>query len=162
MRKLNHMNESIQYGDFNVDDRGRVTYFNNFDPVKNNIRRMYIVENHKRGQIRCWHAHEKANQFVTMLSGSAIIGAVKIDVLQSAIHNSKMENFDKSFFIKRIISFDKPEILLIPNGWAQGAMTLTPDAKILYMSDKTLNEIKNDDHRFNSNLFRDMWEVRER
>lgn len=40
-------------GDLAVDDRGKLIFVNDFD--FNNIKRFYIVENHKQNFIRAWH-----------------------------------------------------------------------------------------------------------
>jgi dTDP-4-dehydrorhamnose 3,5-epimerase len=54
-----------------------------------------------------------------------------------------------------------PAILYIPAGYANGAMTLTPDAKIIYFSTSELNESLNDDFRFESHYW-DPWKIEER
>ena len=42
-------------------------------------------------------------------------------------------------------------------GFANGAINLIPDSKVMYFSSLSLEESIKDDHRFNSNLW-DPWE----
>ena len=60
-----------------VDDRGHVQFCNNFDMQE--MRRFYIVSNHESQFVRAWHAHKKEAKSVFVVSGAAIIAAVKIE-----------------------------------------------------------------------------------
>ena len=60
-----------------VDDRGAVAFVNDFDFC--GVKRFYMVTNHRAGFVRAWHAHRHEAKYVTVMQGSAIVGAVKID-----------------------------------------------------------------------------------
>lgn len=61
-------------GGLSVDDRGSVTFVNDFN--FSDVKRFYIVENHRVGFIRAWHGHEKEGKYVFVVKGTALIGAV--------------------------------------------------------------------------------------
>ena len=134
-----------------VDDRGQLTFCNDFDMKA--IRRFYIVSNHAENFIRAWHAHKKESKFVIVLSGSALVAAVKID---------NWERPSKGLLVHRYILSDrKPGVLAIPPGYANGFMTLQPNTQVLFFSDAALEETKGDDYRYDARYW-DPWEIVER
>ena len=142
-------------GGLAIDDRGELTFNNDFDMSK--IKRYYMVSNHRCHFIRAWHGHKKEEKYVTVISGSAIIGAVKINNWDNpksyANQNSKVYRF--------ILSAKKPNIIYIPAGYANGFMNLEKDTKLIFFSTSTLEESKGDDYRFNIRCW-DCWNIEER
>ncbi len=138
-------------GGLSVDDRGSVSFVNdfNFDGVK----RFYIVENHKQGFVRAWHAHKKEGKYVMVVKGSAVIGAVKIDNWESPSKDLKINRF--------VLSEKNPSVLFIPAGYANGFMSLTEDTKIIFFSTSALNDSLGDDIRYDAHYW-DPWQVEER
>ena len=131
-------------GGLSVDDRGEVGYVNEFD--MNSVRRFYSVCNHRAGMVRAWHAHKKEKKFVTVLNGAAIIAAVCIDNWQKP---------SKDLHIYRyVLSAKKPTVLFIPNGYANGSMTLIEDTKLIFFSTSTLEESEDDDIRFEADYWK--------
>ena len=138
-------------GGLAVDDRGTVAFVNEFN--FNNVKRFYLVENHKRDFIRAWHAHKKEGKYVTVVKGSAIVGAVRID---------NWENPSKDMEVKRFVLSEKsPAVLFIPNGYANGFKSLTDDTKIMFFSTSSLEESLGDDFRFDADYW-NIWQVEER
>jgi dTDP-4-dehydrorhamnose 3,5-epimerase len=131
-------------GDISVDDRGRVSYINDFD--FKDVKRFYMVENHEKGFIRAWHGHKNEGKYVYVVSGTALVGVV----------NLKSESIYRYVF-----SADKPTILYVPPNYANGFMTLTDDAKLLFFSTSTLEDSLGDDIRFNWDKW-DIWEIERR
>ena len=148
---MNKNKIKIYSGGVSVDERGQLDYFNeiNFKSIK----RFYIVQNHKDKFIRAWHAHKKESKLIQVISGAALICAVKID-------NWKKPNKKANVF-KKILSVNKPELLFIPKGYANGAMTLTRNTKIMYYSDKILNDSISDDFRYDFDYW-NPWEITQR
>lgn len=146
------MNEpALIEGNLAIDDRGQVSFVNgfNFEGVK----RFYIIENHKAGFVRAWHAHKKEAKYVMVIQGAALIGVARVD---------NFENPDKNAEVKRFtLSAAKPSVLYIPPGYANGAMSLTDDAKIMYFSTASIEETKGDDFRYDARYW-DAWRVEER
>ncbi len=138
-------------GGLAVDDRGEVTFANDFD--FSDVKRFYMVENHKAGFVRAWHAHHKEGKYVFVPNGEALIGAVKIDNWEKPNHNAEV--------YQHVLSSHKPQILYIPPGYANGAMSLTTDTKIIYFSTSSLDESKGDDVRYNAHYW-NIWGIEER
>jgi len=121
----------IVEGNLNVDNRGTVRFVNDFD--FKNVKRFYQVENHRRGFIRAWHGHKIESKYMYVAKGSVLAGAVNLET----------EEIDKF-----ILSDVKPRVLWIPPNYANGFMTLTEDAVVIFFSSLTLEESKGDDLRF--------------
>ena len=138
-------------GGSSSDDRGRVQFANELDLSQ--CRRLYIVENFAQGTVRAWHAHQRERKWVMALSGAALACCVEVDDWESPSADAEVHRF--------VLDAGKPAILEIPAGYANGAMSLTPDAKLLYLSDATLEESMDDDHRYPARHW-DPWHVEER
>ena len=133
------------------DDRGSLTFINDLDLSQ--FKRFYIVENHSRGFVRAWHGHKKEAKAVVVVSGSALVAAVKVDNWESPSKDLKIERV--------VLSSDKPTALLIPAGYANGFMTLTESAKVMFLSTSSLEESAGDDIRFDARLW-NPWNIEER
>jgi dTDP-4-dehydrorhamnose 3,5-epimerase len=138
-------------GGLAVDDRGTVSFVNDFN--FENVKRFYAVENHKQGSIRAWHAHKKEAKYVMLIKGSAVIGAVKIDNWDNPSKDAKINRF--------VLSEKLPSVLFIPAGYANGFMSLSEDAKILFFSTSELKDSLNDDIRYDAHYW-EAWQVEER
>lgn len=129
-------------GGISVDDRGSVSFVNDFDFL--GVKRFYLVDNHRAGFIRAWHGHMMEAKYVYVPSGSALIGVVKL--------SEGGEQIPQKF----VLSEKNPKILYIPAGHANGFKTLQEGTKIIFFSTKTLQESLNDDIRFDYNTW-DIW-----
>lgn len=138
-------------GSLCVDDRGEVSFANEFD--MQDVRRFYTVANHKQGFIRAWHAHKEESKYVTIVNGSALVAVVKIDNWEKPSKNLKIRKY--------ILSSKKPSVLFIPAGFANGFMGLTEDVKLLFFSTSTLKESLGDDIRYDAYCW-NAWKVIER
>ena len=126
------MEPKIITGGLDVDDRGQLSFINDFDFLNTNIRRFYVVENHKIGFIRAWHGHKKEGKYIFVSNGSALIGAV--DMKTEKIY-------------KFTLSSKQPKILFIPPNYFNGFKSLENQTKIMFFSTSTIDETKNDDIR---------------
>lgn len=133
------------------DDRGSLTFINDLDLSQ--FKRFYVVENHSKGFVRAWHGHKKEAKAVVVLHGSALVAAVKIDNWDSPSKDLKVD--------RTVLSAEKPVALLIPAGYANGFMTLSDGAKVVFFSTSTLEQAASDDYRFSSRLW-DPWNIEER
>ena len=134
-------------GSYYLDDRGIVNFNNKFN--FKDIKRFYIVENHKSHFIRAWHGHKFEKKYILCLSWNAMICADKIKDFKNP---SKESNIDKYF-----LSFREPSLLYIPAGYANGFMTLSVDTKIMIFSSSTVQESLEDDYRYDYNYW-NPWE----
>lgn len=134
-----------------VDDRGSVSFVNEFG--FDEVQRCYVVRNHAQGFVRAWHAHRHEGKFVMSLAGAALVCCVAIDDWE---HPSP-----EAFVHRFVLSGEKPAVLVIPPGFANGFMSLTQDAALMFFSTSTVEESANDDYRFDSRHW-DPWKVVER
>lgn len=138
-------------GGLGVDDRGQVAFVNGFD--FEGVKRFYMVSNHRQGFIRAWHGHRREAKYVTVVQGSALVCAVKVDDWDRPSAEAQVH--------RHVLSSQKPSVLFIPAGYANGFMSLTEDAKLMFFSTSTVEESRNDDIRFESRHW-DPWQVVER
>lgn len=138
-------------GDVAVDDRGQVGFVNDFD--FSGVKRFYTVRNHRRGFVRAWHGHHREAKYVTAVSGSALVGAVEIDNWHEPSRDLPVH--------RHTLSAANPQVLYVPAGYANGFMSLTEDAVLMFFSTATLAESRDDDTRFDARHW-DIWTVDER
>jgi dTDP-4-dehydrorhamnose 3,5-epimerase-like enzyme len=138
-------------GGFATDDRGRVHFANDFDAAP--CRRLYVVESFAAGMVRAWHAHRRERKWVTAVAGAAVACCVEIDDWDSPSPDAEVHRF--------VLDAATPAVLEIPSGYANGAMSLVPETKLLYLSDATLEASLEDDFRFPARHW-DPWRVPER
>jgi dTDP-4-dehydrorhamnose 3,5-epimerase len=139
-------------GASHVDDRGVVSFVNDFDFAR--VKRFYTVENHMAGLVRAWHAHRLEEKYAHVVQGVALVAAVRIDNWDDPPVPEKIDRF--------VLSAQKPAILHIPPGYANGFKSLTPDMKIMFFSTSTVEDSLKDDVRWPPDRFGDVWKVMER
>ena len=139
-------------GESYVDDRGVVSFVNDFDFGR--VRRFYMVQNHTAGLVRAWHAHRHEEKYALVVQGVALVAAVKIEDWDNPPVPEKIHRV--------ALSAQKPSILHIPPGYANGFKSLTPDMKILFFSTSALEDSLKDDIRWPPDRFGDVWKVIER
>jgi dTDP-4-dehydrorhamnose 3,5-epimerase len=139
-------------GSSHVDDRGFVSFVNDFDFAR--VKRFYMVENHTAGLIRAWHAHRLEEKYAYVVQGVALVSAVRIDNWENPSVPDKIDRF--------VLSAQKPSILYIPAGYANGFKSLTQDMKIMFFSTSTVEDSLKDDVRWPPDRFGDVWKVIER
>ena len=147
------MREKIEFqaGGLATDDRGSLKFINDFDLAE--FKRFYVVENHARGFVRAWHGHKFEAKAVVCLQGAAVVAGVKIDNWNTPSDGLPVE--------RMVLSATKPGALHIPAGYANGFMTLTDDAMLMFFSSSTLAESAEDDIRFDARKW-NPWSVEER
>tara|TARA_B110000971_G_C19904426_1_gene451551 strand:+ start:344 stop:784 length:441 start_codon:yes stop_codon:yes gene_type:complete len=134
-----------------LDDRGYLRFSNTFDLSK--YVRFYDVVNYRSNFIRAWHGHKNESKAAIVREGSAMICIVEIN---------NWENPSKELEIKKFfLSQNSPKILEIPAGCANGFMSLEPNTKITFYSNKNTKESIGDDYRFDYNFW-DPWQTKYR
>ena len=128
-------------GDTFVDARGTLRFVNGFD--FRGVKRFYQVENSKKGFIRAWHGHKKEGKYVYVSSGSALVGVVNLETEAAQ---------------KFVLSAEKPAVLWIPPGNANGFMNLEDGTRVIFFSTLSLEESKGDDIRFPYDKW-DIWGI---
>ena len=140
-------------GGFAIDDRGQVSFINDFD--FKDVKRFYITENFSTDTIRAFHGHFKEAKYVLVVSGSALVVAVKIDDPKNPSKDQELHRV--------VLSSKKPAVLYIPLGYANGFRALEKDTKVIFFSTSSLEESKKDEYRFPYNYWgEDVWKVENR
>ncbi len=134
-----------------VDDRGQVSFVNDFD--FKNVKRFYTVSNHQAGFVRAWHAHKKEAKYVMVTKGAAVVATVAIDNFGKPSKETTVNRY--------VLSEKTPKLLYIPAGYGNGFMSLTKDTQLIFFSTSTLDESQGDDFRYDSRYW-DIWSVEER
>jgi dTDP-4-dehydrorhamnose 3,5-epimerase-like enzyme len=142
---------SLLRGGLAVDDRGEVGFVNDFDFA--GVRRFYAVRNHRRGFIRAWHGHRREGKYVLAVAGSALVCAVRIDDWERPSPQATIHRY--------VLTDRSPAVLHVPPGYANGFMSLTEDARLVFFSTATLADSVDDDVRYEARYW-DPWTVEER
>ena len=138
-------------GGLAADDRGHVEFVNDFD--FQDVKRFYSVSNHRRGFVRAWHGHRHEAKYAIVVRGAMLVCSIEIDDWENPAPDLPVHRF--------VLSEKSPSVLFIPAGYANGFMSLTDDAKIMFFSTSTLEESLKDDIRFEARRW-DPWQVEER
>jgi len=140
-----------------VDDRGNVSFINDFDPWKCGVRRLYTVENVKPDYIRAWHGHKNEGKFVLVTSGMAMVQIVGISDADEWVKDNPWRESDREFpnipLLRFVLCGWQPKVLWIPPGYYNGFKTLKENTNIMFFSTSTLEESKGDDHRLIWDVF---------
>jgi dTDP-4-dehydrorhamnose 3,5-epimerase len=148
-----------------IDDRGKLRFFMKDIPW-DKIKRFYTVKNWKDQFCRAFHGHAYESKWVFVIKGAVIFKLTPLDNLititnDGTVIENPVKNVDnvKTF----VLDENSNKMLYIPAGYFNGFKTLTPDAEVQFFSDKTVDESKGDDFRFDINKFNPlMWTVKER
>jgi dTDP-4-dehydrorhamnose 3,5-epimerase-like enzyme len=138
-------------GGLAVDDRGEVAFVNNF--TFSDVTRFYVVTNHTEGTVRAWHGHRRESRYVFAVTGAALVCCVRIDDWVNPAPTLDVARF--------VLSAHQPGLLYIPPGYANGFMTLTANATLLFYATGSLRDAQEDERRFPSRYW-DPWRVEER
>ena len=138
-------------GGLSVDDRGSVSFVNDFN--FSDVKRFYMIQNHVQGFVRAWHGHKKVAKYFYVVNGDAMVCGVQIDDWIKPSKELKISKF--------ILSSRTPSILYLPAGYANGLMSLSPNTKVMVFSVNTLQDSLGDDIRFEARYW-NPWVIEER
>ena len=142
-----------------IDDRGVVTFCNDFDMSE--VKRFYMLENHQDGFVRAWHGHKYETKWVIVLSGVAVVCVAEMLYDLGGIPISMHHNIET---IKRFVLHPNGDVLHIPAGYANGHMNLVQGTRVMHFSDKTLEEVGDEvmNPRYSGLSFNRVWRVKPR
>jgi len=136
-------NPEIIEGGIYDDDRGRLTFINEFN--FENVKRFYTISNKSTEIIRAWQGHKIENKYFYVSSGSFILCAVKIDDWDNPSIDLTVKKF--------VLSSKNSQILKIPAGYANGIKALEENSKLIVFSSNTLADSTNDDYRYDAEMW---------
>ena len=136
------MKPKIITGNYKVDERGKLTYNNDFNA--SGIKRIYTIENESLNFSRGWQGHKIEQRWF-----SAILGSFKINLIQ--IDDWKNPSKDLPV-LEFILHSEKLDFLHIPAGYVTAIQALKEQSKLLLLADYQLNEV-DDEFRFPIDYF---------
>lgn len=136
------MQPKIIRGNYHTDDRGTLTFNNDFNASE--IKRTYTIANESIDFVRAWQGHEIEQRWFSAIAGSFKIKLIKIDNWENPAKNLSVLEF--------IITSDNFDILHIPTGFISSIQALEKASKLLVFADYGLGEIQ-DEYKFSANYF---------
>ena len=129
----------IEGGNFK-DERGQIDFVNDFNLSE--VKRMYFTTHFSTDVIRAWQGHKIESRWFFCTKGSFKVKLVKIDNWENPSDNLEVLEYE--------LNENKPKVLYIPKGFVNGFKALENDSKLMIMANYAINEIENDQVRFNS------------
>ena len=132
-------------GNIHQDNRGIIRFVNDFQ--FENVKRFYTIYHPDVSVIRAWQGHKLERKYFYVAKGSFLINWIEIN---------NWEKPSKDLTINsKVLSDKESEVLLIKPGHANGFKALEDNSIMTVFSDKTLEESKADDYRFDLEYFND-------
>lgn len=136
------MEPKIIRGNHHADERGALTFNNNFNAF--GIKRIYTIENESLDFVRAWQGHQIEQRWFSAVIGSFLIKLINID------------NWDKPSkdlpILEFILTSENFDILHIPAGFATSIQGLEENSKLLLFADYQMGELL-DEFRFPNDYF---------
>lgn len=110
------------------DARGSLRFVNDFS--LGNIERFYITENADTQMVRAWQGHRVEAKYFLAIAGKTDVALVKVDSWNAPSPDLAVHHF--------YLDANKPAILAVPPGYANGFRMQTPGARLLVFSVSTL------------------------
>lgn len=150
---MEHPNEIIMTipdlikGDVFTDHRGSLSFVNDFDMSV--VKRFYTIEHPEISVVRAWQGHQIEQKWFYVTKGRFLMAWVKPDNWESPSKDLVVETV--------VLDATESSVLHIPAGHANGFKALDPNSKIIVFSDRSLEDAKDDNYRFDASLWMD-WE----
>lgn len=130
-------------GEIFRDHRGQISSLNSFH--FDGVKRTYIIHHPDASVVRGWHGHQNERKWFYCLKGRFSVALVKIDDWDEPSHDLKPEIYH--------LSDEKSVLICVPIGYANCLKAQTPGSIMLVLSDKSLEEAKDDSWRYSSDLW---------
>lgn len=127
----------IKGGSFS-DSRGTVRFVNDFH--FDGIRRFYSIQHPDIKVIRAWQGHKFETKFFFVSCGAFKISWVKVDNWQNPSKDLDVNS--------KVLSDSESNVLMVSPGHATAIKALSPNSILIVFADKSLEESKADDYRF--------------
>lgn len=124
------------------DDRGVITYNNDFDTSV--IKRIYTIENHTVDFQRGWQGHKIERRWFASIQGSFEISVIKLDDFRNP---KRLQRFHKFVLTDKVLDY-----LYVPPQCVTAIRAIESKSKLLVLADYFINEIR-DEYRFEIDTF---------
>lgn len=140
-------NPSIISRGTHQDERGRLDFINDFNADE--IKRVYFTTHYETETIRAWQGHKIESRWFICVRGSFQIKVIKVDDWDEPSNHLRANSY--------MLKADNLEVLYIPNGCLNGFKAEEANSKLMIMSDYGMNEIEDDQVRFDKEKW-NQWE----
>jgi dTDP-4-dehydrorhamnose 3,5-epimerase len=134
--------ELIEGGSF-ADARGSLLFVNDFN--FKSVKRFYQIVHPDTSIVRAWQGHKIEHKYFYVAQGSFVIATVRIDDFTNPSLTLQAK--------ETILTTEKPAILSVPPGFANGIKALSSNSILMVYSNLTLIESEHDGYRFDSSLW---------
>lgn len=134
---------SIIKGGFFADERGIIKFANDFK--LQNIKRFYTITHNDCVAVRAWQGHQIEQKYFFVVQGMFKVAFVKIDNWETPSSELKAEQF--------LLSEKNPEVLYIPEGYANGFKAVEENSTLIVFSNLELEDSLNDNYRYDKQLW---------
>ena len=125
------------------DERGILSFFNDLSLTP--VQRMYWIDQQRTDIIRAWQAHRIEQKWFIAAAGSFLVAVVQPDDWNRPSADLPVQTF--------VLEADKPAVLHIPGGYANGFRALKADSRLMVFSDASVEQSRADDFRFDKDLW---------
>lgn len=130
-------------GGTHTDDRGTLTFFNDFDMKR--VRRFYQIDHPDTSIVRAWQGHQIEQKWFYVTRGSFQVILVQPDNWENPSPDLGYEEF--------LLKCDEKQVLHIAGGQANGFRALEPHSRLMVFSNFSMKEAGTDDFRFDKSLW---------
>ena len=130
-------------GGSHTDQRGTIRYVNGFSFA--GVKRFYAITHLDTGIVRAWQGHRLETKYFFVTTGSFVVSWVEIDDWERPSAELPVS--------MTILTADQSGILVVAPGHANGFRALEPDSTMVVFTDRTLEETKYDDYRWDPGYF---------
>ena len=127
-------------GGVHTYERGKLEYINDFDLSK--VKRFYKTTHFDTETIRAWQVHQKETKWFHCIKGSFEI---------------RIADLETKEIRKYILTENKPTVLHIPKGNANGFRAMEENSTLMIFSDLSLEDAKGDNKRMEIGSFGEEW-----
>lgn len=135
---------SIIEGGSHTDQRGTITFLNEFDMSQ--VKRFYIIQHPNTETVRGWRAHKIEQRWFHVTDGSFLIRLVKIDDFSSPSVDLSVTEFE--------LSSKSTEVLHVPVGYASSIQAIEPESKLVVFADYGIENATTDDYIYPVDYFK--------
>ena len=130
-------------GDMHTDDRGSISYINDFDLTP--IKRFYLIKHHNTTIVRAWRAHKIEQRWFRVTKGSFEIKLVRINNWQNPDRNLIQECI--------VLTYQDNVGLHVPKGFASRIKACEENSELMVFADYQVEHAKNDNYLFPLDYF---------
>lgn len=141
MKSIDKTQPYLITGGKHIDERGCIKFINDFDMSA--VKRLYFTEHFTTDVIRAWQAHIVEKRWFLCVEGEFLIKLVKIDDFENPSENLRV--------FKYYLESKTPQILYIPEGYANGFQAKKENSKLMIFADYALGVNPDDQIRYDKN-----------